>query len=361
MRLLDLVSQAPALYESGTSVHLIGPPGVGKSDITKRIRDVLSAKYSQEFGYHSELLTIRDAADIGGFLLPAKAADGTAAAFYTRSPLLPSKEYLAEHPRGIYFLDERNQADMLTQKAAAPVVLERRFGKDVLPEGWWVVSASNRVEDRSGVVRPPMFVVNREVTINIDPDVSSWAVWAEAQGLHPMYIAFAKHRPGVVFSESVPKHDGPFCTPRSFSAASRLHSLLAGRDDNGELKMDLPNNGMASMLISGHVGEAAAAELFSYLKLNEHLPTIEEIEKDPASAKCPERLDAAFAAVQMCVHFAKASNIDKLWTFTERLPKEVQVSAAKSLIDKSGGLLLNSKGLTKWMASNRALITASST
>lgn len=338
---------------------MVGPPGCGKSDITSVIRKVLSAKYGEEFGFHSELLTTRDAQDVGGFLLPAKCADGTTTAIYTRSPLLPSREYLAAHKRGLYFLDERNQSELLMQKAIAPVVLWKRFGGENLPEGWWILSASNRTEDRSGVIKPPAFLVNREVTIAIDPDVGSWSVWAEEQGLHPMFIAFAKQRPGVVFAGGVPKHEGPFCTARSFTEAANLMSLVAGTDANGNLNMDMPTDDLTSQMIAGHIGEGATAELFSFLKLHEHLPEITEIEKDPSGAKCPERLDAAFAAVQICIHYAKANNIDKLWTYVERLPKEVQVMAAKSLIEKSGGLLINSKSLTTWMSKNRALINAS--
>ena len=359
MRLLDLVKQARALYESGTAIHLVGPPGIGKTDVTEVIRDTLSAAYNEQFGYASELLTIRDAPDIGGFLLPAKAADGTTGAFYTRSPLLPSKDYLAAHPRGLFVLDERNQSDLMMQKACAPAVLWKRFGGEYLPKGWWVISTSNRVEDRSGVIRSPMFLTNRERILNIDPDVASWAVWAEAHGVHPMGIAFAKQRPGIVFSESVPKHDGPFCTPRSFVSAMNFLARAAGTDTNGNVNMELPSDSLVCQIVQGDVGEAAAAEMFAFFKLNEHLPTIDEIEKNPTQAKCPERLDAAFVAAQMCVHFAKAGNIDKLWTYVERLPKELQVSTAASLVEKSGAVLLNSQALTTWMGKNKALINAS--
>ena len=362
MKLRELERAATALYEAGTSVHLVGPPGVGKSDIMPRVQQILSAKYGEEFGLVCELATIRDPTDIGGFCMPAKGADGSKPiAFYTRSPLMPTAEYLAKHPRGFFFVDERNQSDPLMQKALAPVTLWKQFGTDKLPEGWRVWSASNRVSDGAGVVKALTHLVNRERIINIEPDVGSWAVWAEEQGIHPMYIAFAKQRPGVVFTDEVPKHGKSFCTPRSFVSASRLHSQLAGLDGAGNISMDLPSDAITSELIAGDVGEAAAAEMFAFFKLNEHLPTIEEIKADPMKAKCPgpERLDAAFAAAQIIVHFADAKNIDKLWKYVERLPKELQTSTAQALIPKSGSILLNSPALTKWMSENRALINAS--
>ena len=69
-------------------------------------------------------------------------------------------------------------------------------------------------------------------------------------------------------------------------------------------------------------------------------------------------LDAAFAAAQMCLHHADKDNIEPIWIYVERLPRELQVSTAKKLADpkKGGGLLLNSKRLGKWISENQALI-----
>jgi hypothetical protein len=359
MRILDLIQQAPALYESGTSLHLVGPPGCGKSDVLRNeVRDALSARYGEEFGYWDVLLPTIDAPDVRGFLVPTKGADGHANSMFTRSAILPPKEYLAEHPRGIMMLDERNAADLLTQKAVAPCVLWKRFGDEELPPGWWVCSASNRVSDRAGVIKPPTHLVNRERTINVDPDALSWAIWAERKGLHPMGIAFAKKFPGVVFTPTVPKDDGAFCTPRSFTAALNLLTNLAGRNSKGEFNLQLPNDPITQECVSGDVGEGASAQMFSFFKLHDQLPELEDILDDPSKAKCPNSLDAAYAAAQLCIHYAKPDTVDKLWAYCERLPKELQVSTAKSMIQASGGKLLNSKGLSKWISLNKALVVS---
>lgn len=360
MKLLDLVKSAATMYRTGTSLHLVGPPGVGKSQTIKHeVRGALSAAYNEEFGYWDCLLPTIDAPDIRGFLVPTKAADGTPSSFFTRSAVLPPKEYLAKHPRGVFLLDERNAADMLTQKAVAPVVLERRFGEEYLPEGWLIVSASNRTSDRSGVTKPPKHLVNRERTLQIEPDVGSWAVWAEEHKVHPMMVAFAKQKPGVVFTDKVPDGDGAFCTPRSFASAAHLLADIAGVDSDGNPNMDIPVTNIIAEMVSGDIGDGACAELFAYLKVSDQLPTIQEIEADPTKAKCPTELSASFAAAQMCLHYARNDNMDKLWTYCERLPRELQVTTAKSLVAKPGGILLNSKALTSWVAKNKALINAS--
>lgn len=348
------------LYEAGTALHLVGPPGVGKSQaLANEIRATLSAHYGEEFGFHDVLLPTVDAPDIRGFLIPTKDKDGHPTSFFTRSAILPTKEYLRAHPRGLMLIDERNASDMLTQKAIAPAILSKRFGEEYLPPDWIVVSASNRVEDGSGVIKPPKHLVNRERTIPIESDVLSWSLWAEAHQVHPMLIAFAKQQPGVVFTESVPKTEGPFCTPRSFVSAARILALAAGTDADGNPNMQIPQTGILSQMVSGDIGDGACAQLMSYLKVADELPTIQEILDQPTKAKCPTALSAAYAAAQMCLHYAKPDCIDKLWVYTERMPKEMQVSVAKQLVAKGAGVLLNSKALTAWIAKNKALINAS--
>ena len=87
-----------------------------------------------------------------------------------------------------------------------------------------------------------------------------------------------------------------------------------------------------------------------------NLPDIEDVIKAPDKAKCPQALDAGYAAVQLCLHYAKPENVDPIWQYVERLAKELQVSAAVSLCLQSGGTLINSKALGSWVAKNRALI-----
>lgn len=361
MRILDLTKIASQLYKSKDTISLVGPPGCGKTQaIQNTIVAQLSAEYGEDFGFHCSLAPTMDAPDYKGFLLPIKNPDGSAGSAFTRSPELPSKEYLANHPRGIYLVDELSSAEMLTQKALASVLLDRQFGNEKLPDGWQVWAASNRMSDRAGVVRQPSHVRNRVREINIDNDALSWAVWAEAHGIHPLIIAWAKQHPTTAFCAEVPATDRPFSTARSVTRAANLLCVNLARDDNGQIiDMEIPSDPLIQQGVMGDIGEGAAADLFGFLKIHDQLPTLDEIIADPKKAKCPSDLSAGWAAGQMCIHYAKGGNIDKLWTYTERLPKEVQVSMAKSLLERSGSALLNSPALVKWIHANKALINMS--
>ena len=114
-------------------------------------------------------------------------------------------------------------------------------------------------------------------------------------------------------------------------------------------------------VVTGFIGESATAELGAYIKLGDKLPDIEDILKDPMAAKCPDakELHVAYAAAQLLLHYAKPENIDTLWTYAERLPREIQVSTGQNLIQRGGGVLLNSAKMTTWIRNNKALINVS--
>ena len=363
MRILDLIKLAPQLYATGDTIHLIGPPGVGKSDVIKNdITAVLSAQFPSDppFGFHESLCPTLDAPDYKGFLVPSKDTDGTPTSFFTRSPELPSKDYLAAHPRGIFLMDELSSAEMLTQKAAAPILLHKQFGNERLPPGWQVWAASNRMSDRAGVVRSPSHVRNRVREIEMQNDALSWSVWAERNGIHPLIIAWVKQHPAIALVNEVPAGDRPFSTARSVTRAAKFLQVTLKRNQDGTFAdLELPNDVLSQQAVYGDVGEGAGSDLFGFLKVHDKLPTYDEIMADPTKAKCPTDLSAAWAAGQMCIHYAKPGNIDKLWTYVERMPKEIQTSMAKSLLERSGSALLNSPGLIKWIHSNKALINVS--
>lgn len=361
MKLRDILNPKflVPLYQTKTTLELLGPPGCGKSSVIRLIPDVLSEALGVPFPpihprHGTEvLLPSVDAPDARGFLIPTKDEQGRPVARYTYPAIFPPRELLEQYDHGVMFYDEGNQADGLVQKAMAPVYLEKTIGEHSLPDNWWVVSASNRMSDRAGVVKPMSHIINRKRTVEIEPDIQGWATdFAEPNELHPMGIAFALRNPGV-FASDVPAEPHPYCTLRSFTSAMSLLKNMVGVD------MELPSDGVTQQLVAGDIGEGASATFFGFIKVAEFLPTIEEVVRSPETAKLPphERLDAAFAAAQMCLHHADVDTINPIWIYLERLPRELQVASAKKLTAKAGGgLLLNSKRLNSWIAENRALI-----
>ena len=74
-------------------------------------------------------------------------------------------DFLPQSGAGILFLDELTAAPMAVQVALYQLILDRRIGDYTLPDGWYVMGAGNRVEDRAAAGRMSTALNNRLVHI----------------------------------------------------------------------------------------------------------------------------------------------------------------------------------------------------
>lgn len=355
MRLSQLAKRILPLYQTRTPVTLSGSPGIGKSDMVHTLPKILSDKLGVEFGHVTVEASTLDSPDVIGFLVPQKNAEGEAIARYTKPDIIRQIE-LSGCDHGILFIDEIGQADALVQKALASLFIEGKLGEYRIPEGWMVISATNRIEDRAGVTKELSHFTNRQCKVEIEANTEDWTAWARENGVHHMAIAFANFRPAVVMTSEVPAKPGPYCTPRSFTNAAKFLRNMIDHDED-----ELPSDEVTQAIVSGYIGEASSAELFGFLKVHEHLPTFADILKDPMKAKLPpkENLAASYAAAALVIAKADATNVDPAFTYCTRLPIEMQTSVARSLILTIQGAALNSKAISDFIVKNNALIQTS--
>ncbi len=351
MKLSDLTdSVLTRMFSAATPILFLGKSGLGK---TERVYQFAEKSTLGMVPYN---LTTIDPVDIRGFPIPSKRGDGMAVTKFALSPIIEAIERNGAK-RGILFLDEILACEHIVQKAVAPILSEGMAGEYPLPDGWVVWLASNRPEDKAGVVRLLGHVTNRMCILHVEPDVQGWMKWAAGAGVHPLYMAFAKQRPGVIFDATPPKDSTrPYCTPRSLVNACAFHTQGLSQANY----MALGTDTITQEFIAGYIGDGAAADLVAYLMVRDEIPDIEDIEADPFSAKVPSdsRLDAQVAVSQMVVHFVNASNVENLMHYVKRLNKEFQTTTVKQMLDKSAGALLNSPALTEWMSENKALVVA---
>ena len=355
------IAVAPSLYESRTPIHFKSSPGMGKSDMVRSLTERLGGQYGEEFGLVTLHLSQMDAPDVRGFLVPVKKDGQHPTSVFTKPALIQAIEDTGKS-RGIIFFDERAQADHLVQKAVAPVVLDYMVGDWKIPDGWWIVSASNRTQDRAGANRELTHLINREVQVEMKFDLDGWQAWAQGHEVHPMVVAFAQSRPDL-FVQEVPNDQKPFMTPRSLSRMGQwLHSVV-GNNPDGSPSWHVPSvkeNPAVAAIMQGFVGEAAATELAGYSSVAQYLPTKDELLNHPETAKLPpaQELGAHYACLQFAVYHSDADTVGQTFKYIQRLKKEMQVSAAKALLDRSGGTLLNDPALGRFIAENKALIVA---
>ena len=220
------------------STMIWGPPGVGKSSIVAQIAT------SRRMGFIDVRLGQFAPTDLRG--LPV--AEAGLSRWYP-------PEFLPTSGQGILFLDELNMAPPTMQGIAQQLILDRRVGSYVVPDGWFIWAAGNRKEDKASVFDMPAPLANRFVHLTTLPDFDSWKAYALNHTVHEQIIAFLSFRTTLLHKQEAGQAAWP--SPRSWEMASRLHG--AGLD------------------IAPVVGEGAASEFEAYRALYANLPDLAAI------------------------------------------------------------------------------------
>ena len=222
------------------SVFIWGAPGIGKSSAVKQVAEEQNL----------ELIDLRISqlapTDIRG--LPYT-KDGKA--HFAPPSFLPTKG------DGILFLDELNMASPSVMGIAQQLILDRQVGDYKVPDGWFIIAAGNRTEDRAAISQMPAPVANRFIHFNIDCTLDSWKEYAIAQGIDEKILAFLNFRPQLLYNFE--KNQPAWPSPRSWEFADTL------------LSVDLN--------IESAVGTGAASEFYAYQTIYTELPDVEMIFK----------------------------------------------------------------------------------
>ncbi len=220
------------------SVMIWGPPGVGKSSV------VAQTAARHDLPCIDLRLSQLAPTDLRG--LPV--ADNGVSRWYP-------PEFLPRDGKGVLFLDEINLAPPAMQGMAQQLILDRRVGSYVVPDGWFIWAAGNRKEDRAAVFDMPAPLANRFAHLTVEPDFDSFKSYALGASAHEHVIAFLSFRPELLHKLDPQQPAWP--SPRSWMMASALHAV--GLD------------------VAPAVGAATTAEFAAFLTLYHNLPDIERI------------------------------------------------------------------------------------
>lgn len=203
-------------------VCLIGPPGIGKTEIMAQIASQLGiGLLSYSMTHHT-----RQSA-LGLPIIKQKEYDGVRydISEYTMSEIIAAVYELMERSgirSGILFLDEVN----CISETLTPVMLQflqyKVFGGHKLPEGWVVVTAGNPPEFNSSVREFDIVTWDRMKRIDVEPDIKVWKEYAYASKLHGAVMTYLEIKPqNFYLIESTPKGKS-FVTARGWDDLSRM-------------------------------------------------------------------------------------------------------------------------------------------
>jgi hypothetical protein len=233
-------------------IFLWGPPGIGKSDLIKQIgedtnREVIDVR-----------LALWEPTDIKG--IPYFDSN---AGTMTWAP--PAELPTDPKSKAILFLDELNSAPPAVQAAAYQLILNRRVGTYVLPEGVDIVAAGNRDGDKGVTYRMPAPLANRFVHLEMKVDFEDWQDWATLNGIHPEVVGYVGYAKQDLYDYDPKSPSKSFATPRSWSFVS---DLVADEEIDSETLTNL---------VSGAIGDGLAVKFMAHRKIASKLPKPDDI------------------------------------------------------------------------------------
>lgn len=231
-----------------TATMIWGPPGVGKSSVVKQVCD--------KYGLQLIDLRIGQLAptDLRGLPIPANGeARWLPPEFLPRGPVSAKKKTdrraMPEKNIGVLFLDEFNMASSVMQGIAQQLILDRRVGDYVVPDGWYIWAAGNRREDNAAVSQMSGPLANRFLHLEVFPDYRSFRAYmldrnakairanelAEKEGKPLQALPFAEEIISFLEDNSELHHKLPksgeepaWPSPRSWEVAAKLHNSGLG-------------------------------------------------------------------------------------------------------------------------------------
>ena len=185
--------------EAQRPLFLIGPPGVGKTDVVAQVARRLGVGLvSYTMTHH----TRQSALGLPQIRTRRFGGEERAVTEYTMSELLSGVYRHMEKSgckRGILFLDEINCVSETLTPAMLELLQHKRFGEYALPDGWVIVCAGNPEKyNRSAHAFDPV-TLDRLRVLEIEPDLAAWQEYAAQRQVHPSVRGYLRLRPEDFF------------------------------------------------------------------------------------------------------------------------------------------------------------------
>lgn len=282
---LDLLGNHPEMAHQLPPVMLWGAPGIGKSSIIKNICEDAGV------GFVDIRLSQREPVDLRGLPVPKDDhVDWLLSGEWPRDP----------NSRGIILFDEITAADRSLQVAAYELILDRRLGDLYsLPDGWLVIGAGNRAQDRAVATTFSSALANRFCHLNLQADLESWCTWANSNNIHPDVIAFVRFRPECFFDMKGLLEQG-WPSPRSWARVSNVVTHMNETLD--ELCI--------AIMVEGLVGPGAATEFLAFRRASEEMPDVRAMMNAEIPIVIPERPDQRYALCSAISHYLWADGLN---------------------------------------------------
>ena len=203
-------------------ILLIGPPGIGKTQIMEQIaKECEIGLVAYTITHHTRQRSV------GLPFIEEKVFNGTSYSIteYTMSEIIASVYQTMEDTHlqeGILFIDEIN----CVSETLAPTMLQflqkKTFGNQSIPNGWVIVAAGNPPEYNKSVREFDMVTLDRVRYLNVEADYYVWKQYAIDQHIHPAILSYLELKPSSFYKVESDVDGMKFVTARGWEDLSHL-------------------------------------------------------------------------------------------------------------------------------------------
>ena len=248
---IPLIRQRPVL--------LMGPPGIGKTQIMEQIAEECKiGLVAYTITHH----TRQSAVGLPFIKEMEFAGKEYSITEYTMSEIIASVYRKIEEgcPEGILFIDEIN----CVSETLAPTMLQflqcKTFGNQAVPEGWIIVAAGNPPEYNKSVREFDMVTLDRVRCMQVEADLGVWKAYARSRHIHGAILSYLELRPKNFYRVEADVDGLQFVTARGWEDLSILMQTYE------EMGLTVDETVVGEFLHHKDVAEDAAAYFDLYQK-----------------------------------------------------------------------------------------------
>lgn len=248
---IPMIRQRPVL--------LMGPPGIGKTQIMEQIAEECRiGLVAYTITHH----TRQSAVGLPFIKEMEFAGKEYSITEYTMSEIIASVYRKIEEgcPEGILFIDEIN----CVSETLAPTMLQflqcKTFGNQAVPEGWIIVAAGNPPEYNKSVREFDMVTLDRVRCMQVEADLGVWKAYARSRHIHGAILSYLELRPKNFYRVEADVDGLQFVTARGWEDLSILMQTYE------EMGLPVDETVVGEFLHHKDVAEDAAAYFDLYQK-----------------------------------------------------------------------------------------------
>lgn len=200
----------------------------------------------------------------------------------------------------ILALEEFNSGNASVQGAAYELVLDRRQGEYLVPEGVRIIALGNREGDKGVTSRQPLPIANRFTHYELQSHTPDWLLWAIEANIHPQVVGYISAMDSHLNQFNSAAASKGFATPRSWEMVSRY--LWANPHASNE---DI------AIGVNGMIGVNMGALFCKFRAVSAELPRSEDIlsGKIKKADKMKEPQLALTLATNLCYKLREEVNL----------------------------------------------------